>query len=101
MRAVAEGNYIKEITEDYMVSNSICRVIEIVLQNEGLCNAFRDSYMKFSYLWTKDLQTTLKQFLEDNGVPDANGVKVRKEPAKSSLSRERLSLERQTGSIKG
>lgn len=53
---VVEGSYIKELTEDYFVSNAICQVIEIVLRNERECTAFRESYSKFAYLWTHDLQ---------------------------------------------
>lgn len=72
---VSEGNYIKEMSEDYVVGNAICEVMNIVLANEGKCNAFRASYEKFAYLWEKDLNATLAEFLEEHGTVDENGHK--------------------------
>lgn len=72
---VSEGNYIKEMSEDYVVGNAVCEVMNIVLANEGKCNKFRGSYEKFAYLWQKDLNATLAEFLEEHGTVDENGIK--------------------------
>jgi len=70
---VAEGYYIKEMTEDYCVSSAICHVINIVLKNEEKCQQFRESYLKYNYLWTKDLKEYLHQFLDEKGAENPGG----------------------------
>ena len=50
----------KELEEDYAVYSEMGYVHEIVLANEAKCNEFKEHYVKYSYLWTKDLPTALK-----------------------------------------
>ena len=46
----------KELEEDYDVYDSLNQVVEISLSNEQRCEAFKEQFQKFDYLWTKDLQ---------------------------------------------
>jgi dynein heavy chain len=86
---VAEGAYIKEMTEDYCVSSAICNVINIVLANEAKCEGFRGSYLKYEYLWKNDLSVSLKAFLAEKGVEVA-GTKTneREEPELALFDKE-------------
>lgn len=53
---IGEGDYMKELEEDYDVADSINQVTVISLGNEQRCEAFKGQFQKFDYLWTKDLQ---------------------------------------------
>ena len=53
---IGEGDYMKELEEDYDVADSVNQVTVISLSNEQRCEAFKGQFQKFDYLWTKDLQ---------------------------------------------
>ncbi|CAD7696266.1 unnamed protein product [Ostreobium quekettii] len=72
---IGEGTYLKELEEDYEVYNEMSCVHEIVLANEAKCNDFKEHYVKYSYLWTKDLPTALKEFVEEEGEQLEDGTK--------------------------
>jgi dynein heavy chain, axonemal len=63
---VGEGNYAKELAEDYEVQDALNQVMAVTLASEGRCEDFKAQYAKFGYLWRDDLNATLKQFLVDN-----------------------------------
>ena len=46
--------------------------MEVSLQNEGRCEDFKAQFSKFDYLWKKDLNATLQEFLQAEGkqLPD-------------------------------
>eukprot|EP00854_Cymbomonas_tetramitiformis_P010885 gene10885-12880_t len=72
---ISEGNYTKEIGEDYEVSWNIARLNNLVLENEAKCTKFKESYDAYSYLWKDDLNESLAKFLEDNGKDNGEGGK--------------------------
>ncbi|KAK3254170.1 Dynein beta chain, flagellar outer arm [Cymbomonas tetramitiformis] len=72
---ISEGNYTKEIDEDFEVSWHISRLYGLVLQNEERCAKFKESYDVYSYLWKNDLKESLAQFLDENGKENAEGGK--------------------------
>jgi dynein heavy chain len=37
----------------------------ITLLNESRCEEFKTQYAKYDYLWRKDLNTALKEFLDE------------------------------------
>ncbi len=39
------------------------QVMAITLSNEVKCEEFKSQFSKFDYLWKKDLQTALQEFL--------------------------------------
>lgn len=39
----------------------------VTLANEQRCETFKGQFSRFDYLWTKDLHTTLNEFLEAEG----------------------------------
>lgn len=65
---IGEGNYVLELEEDFQLMDAISAVQNVVLANERACIDFKNSYMKYDYLWKKDLHQTLKEFLAANGV---------------------------------
>lgn len=57
---IGEGNYIKELEEDYEISDQISELQEFVMNNESTCEAFKGQFIHYSYLWTQDLNQTLQ-----------------------------------------
>lgn len=60
MSADNAGNYAKELEEDYNVYDAISEVQGILAANETKCDALKAQYSKYSYLWKRDLNETLK-----------------------------------------
>ena len=57
---IGEGNYAKELEEDYEISDEISALQELVIGNESTCAAFRQQFLDYRYLWTQDLNRTLE-----------------------------------------
>lgn len=72
---IGEGNYIKELEEDYEIADQISELQEIVFENESKCEKFKDQFLHYSYLWTQDLSQSLHQFLEQNAEILEDGSK--------------------------
>ncbi|KAK9808985.1 hypothetical protein WJX72_007373 [[Myrmecia] bisecta] len=68
-----EGNYAKELEEDFYVYDAISQVQAVILSNEVKCDAFKQQYARFEYLWKKDLQATLQEFLAAEGKLNEDG----------------------------
>ena len=63
---IADGSYLKELEENYVVADAVSQVLTIVLENEEKCVEVKESFEKYSYLWTTDLPTALAEFIRDN-----------------------------------
>ncbi len=72
---VGEGNYSKELEEDYDVHDAINQVMVVSLANEARCEDFKAQFSKFDYLWKKDLNTALHEFLNEQGSTLSDGSK--------------------------
>ncbi|PNW78281.1 hypothetical protein CHLRE_09g403800v5 [Chlamydomonas reinhardtii] len=72
---VGEGNYAKELEEDFEVYDALNQVMMVTLANESRCEDFKNQFAKFDYLWKQDLQATLQQFITDNGVTLPDGTR--------------------------
>ena len=72
---IGEGNYMKELEEDYDLSDSMNQVITASLANEEKCEAFKKQYQKFDFLWTKELQSSLNEFKAAEGRTLEDGTK--------------------------
>eukprot|EP00201_Polytomella_parva_P017476 CAMPEP_0175071536 /NCGR_PEP_ID=MMETSP0052_2-20121109/19298_1 /TAXON_ID=51329 ORGANISM="Polytomella parva, Strain SAG 63-3" /NCGR_SAMPLE_ID=MMETSP0052_2 /ASSEMBLY_ACC=CAM_ASM_000194 /LENGTH=4543 /DNA_ID=CAMNT_0016338719 /DNA_START=12 /DNA_END=13643 /DNA_ORIENTATION=- len=72
---IGEGNYAKELEEDYEVYDALNQVMTITLHNESKCEEFKANFEKYDYLWKKDLQISLKEFLDTHGEVLADGTK--------------------------
>ena len=72
---IGEGDYAKELEEDFRVYDAMSQVQAVVLENEASCEAFRASFMEYEYLFKKDLQEALQEFLDAEGVVNEEGVK--------------------------
>ncbi|DBB00313.1 TPA: Dynein beta chain, flagellar outer arm [Trebouxia sp. C0004] len=70
-----EGNYAKELEEDYIVYDAISEVQGILGANEIKCNALKAQYSKYGYLWKRDLNETLKEFLVAEGKQLEDGTR--------------------------
>ncbi|KAL0038617.1 hypothetical protein WJX79_000048 [Trebouxia sp. C0005] len=70
-----EGNYAKELEEDYTVYDAISEVQGILGANEIKCNALKAQYSKYGYLWKRDLNETLKEFLVAEGKQLEDGTR--------------------------
>lgn len=65
---VGEGNYGREIEEDYDVMNSMSALQQRVLSNSQRCVAFEQKFMKYSDLWTHDMADALATWLTSNST---------------------------------
>jgi dynein heavy chain len=72
---IGEGNYMKELEEDYDVFDAMNSVISASLANEERCEAFKKQYQKFDFLWTKELHATLNEFKAAEGKTLEDGTK--------------------------
>ncbi|MEW5311809.1 MAG: hypothetical protein WDW38_003494 [Sanguina aurantia] len=79
---IGEGNYNKELEEDFDVYDSLNQVMAITLANEGQCEDFKAQYVKFDYLWKKDLNQALQEFLAAEGRRLSDGTQDDPELAK-------------------
>mmetsp|Transcript_25005 Transcript_25005/g.85566 ORF Transcript_25005/g.85566 Transcript_25005/m.85566 type:complete len:4525 (+) Transcript_25005:136-13710(+) len=68
---IFDGNYAKEMEEDFRVRDCISQVQSVVLANEVLCQEFKASYLKYEYLWKKDLNDALHEFISSNVSAEA------------------------------
>ena len=64
---IGEGNYMKELEEDFYILDGVSELQAVILANEAECVAFKESYDKYQYLWRNDLNGTLAEFVEQNG----------------------------------
>ena len=71
---VGDGDYTEELEQDERVKEAVSQVTTIILENETKCRAFKESYDRFEYLWKRDIQGTLKEFLETEGETLADGT---------------------------
>ena len=65
---IGEGNYVLELEEDFAVLDAISAAQNALLSNERACADFKGSYAKYDYLWKRDLQATLAEFLGAGGA---------------------------------
>eukprot|EP00798_Chlamydomonas_sp_ICE-L_P004667 gene4667-14864_t len=65
---IGEGNYTKELEEDYDVYGAMGQVMEVSLQNETHCEEFKAQFSKYDYLYKLDLNATLQEFLKAEGT---------------------------------
>ncbi len=49
------------------------QVLCITISSIQACEDFKGQYLKYDYLWKQDLNQTLQDFLEANGVKSADG----------------------------
>ena len=57
---VGEGNYVKELEEDYDISDQISELQGLVMSNESSCEEFKQNFLSYGYLWKQDLNETLQ-----------------------------------------
>ncbi|KAK9866454.1 hypothetical protein WJX84_011662 [Apatococcus fuscideae] len=72
---IGEGNYTKELEEDYYVYAAISQLQSVILANEAQCEAFKAQFEKFDHLWKKDLSVSLQEFLVAGAVAQADGTR--------------------------
>lgn len=53
------------------VKEEIEKLEALVNENERRCEEFREGYLKYQFLWTRDLNEALQQFLEQNSYGDS------------------------------
>ncbi|CAG9462750.1 unnamed protein product [Pedinophyceae sp. YPF-701] len=83
-----EGSYEQELEEDYYIADVLAKVSEVTLANEAKCAEFHDSYKRFEYLWTRDLQETLQEFLRENATRDEETGEVVGDPPLAKFDEE-------------
>ena len=67
-----EGSYVREMTNDPDVQESLDYVYESVEETISRCNEFREKYMVYEYLWTSDMGQIFEDFLEGAFLPIAD-----------------------------
>ena len=65
-----EGDYLYEVDEDLAIVNKLQTINATLASTEQECAAFADSYMKFEYLWKKDMDDVFNEFLQSAEVPE-------------------------------
>ena len=67
----------QDLVENLDVVTRVARINSFLEDWETKCNAYRDKFSRYSYLWTSDMKDTMAQFTEEAYV-DINGAKVPK-----------------------
>jgi len=62
------GDYTVELEERITLRDGVGYVIDKLKETEQSCKDFRDVFMKFEHLWTKDLQESFKEWWEEVAV---------------------------------
>ena len=65
-----EGDYLYEIDEDLAIVNKLQELNAALSSTEQECMAFADSYMKFEYLWKKNMDEVFQEFMDSAEVPE-------------------------------
>jgi len=65
---VGEGNYGREIEEDHDVMCAMTRLQDLVLRNEAACSAFMERFHRYSALWTRNMEDSLREWLDANST---------------------------------
>ena len=68
---IGEGNYMKELEEDFYILDGVSELQAVILANEAECVAFKESYDRYRYLWRNDLNGTLAEFRGTRTDPTA------------------------------
>jgi len=61
-----EGDYLMDLQMDIAVKHSLSQVNRKIEQSQKKCEAFRDNFMTYSYLWTDDIVKTFNTWKEEN-----------------------------------
>ena len=62
------GTYVKELQNNMSIQGAIADINDILDTNDQSCKEFKQTYENYSYLFTTDLQSTFKAFLEEVGT---------------------------------
>jgi len=54
------GNYTKDLEESLGLQNALATVNTALLDTEGRCEAFKEQFIKYSFLWKTDMQQALQ-----------------------------------------
>jgi len=57
---VGAGNYTKDLEESLGLQNALATVNTALLDTEGRCEAFKEQFVKYSFLWKTDMQQALQ-----------------------------------------
>ena len=70
-----EGDFLKEMEENEEVRFHVHRIIDECEHNQEACKAYRQPFLKHRSLWAKNIQDTLQQFLDEDGMirPEKEG----------------------------
>ena len=70
-----EGDFLKEMEENEAVRFHVHRIIDECEHNQEACKAYRQPFLKHRSLWAKNIQDTLQQFLDEDGMirPEKEG----------------------------
>lgn len=68
-----DGDYLGDIQENIMVRYNVSQASKMIASTEQQCEAFRQCFVEYSYLWTTDISEAFQQFLKDekNDAPTA------------------------------
>jgi dynein heavy chain len=66
----APGTYLPELEANHTITDAVNNLRRHVVENEAACATFRQGYVGFDHLWLLDMNETLQNFLEENGLPE-------------------------------
>ena len=61
-----DGDYLNDIQEDIELKTLVNAITRNVLENERLCEDFRDKYDAYGYLWRESVDENFKSFVREN-----------------------------------
>jgi len=69
-----DGDYLGDIQEDITVRHHVAQASRMVASTEAQCEAFRQCFAEYSYLWTTNIEAAFQEFLETQKTEASNAV---------------------------
>ena len=69
-----DGDYLADIQENHRVLHSIAQVNRLYTWTEQQCSLFRESFLKYAYLWNMNVQQYFQEFMHTADCNSGNVV---------------------------
>ena len=63
-----DGDYLADVQENPRILHSIAQVSRLYTWTEQQCSLFRESFLKYAYLWTIDIQHHFQDFMKSEST---------------------------------
>jgi dynein heavy chain len=67
-----DGDYLGDIQDDIVVRHHVSQASRQIAWTEARCEAFRQCFVEYSYLWTTSINDAFEEFMQNNKNLDSN-----------------------------